>query len=104
MTDFDAILNLESEWEEEGRQAGEKEGKRQGVEQGREIGIQKGRDLGHELGYYAGCAECWLRLYDTQGSGGEEPVPSSAADESGDKPKARKVLEQGLGFDYGYCS
>ena len=32
---------------------------RAGILEGQTLGLEKGRELGHELGFYAGCAECW---------------------------------------------
>ncbi len=32
---------------------------RAGILEGQNLGLEKGRELGHELGFYAGCAECW---------------------------------------------
>jgi hypothetical protein len=59
---FDDILNIESQFIEQGQAEGRTDGRRSGLEEGRLVGLGRGFGIAKEIGFYYGCTVVWLGL------------------------------------------
>ncbi|KAL6042029.1 hypothetical protein QOT17_024633 [Balamuthia mandrillaris] len=60
--DFEALLDLEERFIDEGWAEGKRNAEQAGFQDGRGLGLSKGRELGEELGFYYGCVVAWSQM------------------------------------------
>ncbi|GAA5941666.1 ribosome biosynthesis protein LTO1 [Sporobolomyces koalae] len=68
-SDFDSLLDLESQFYAAGYDSGLPHGKLHGLFEGRELGREKSWELWEEIGYYEGMARLWKVILTKQGKG-----------------------------------
>lgn len=64
---FDSLLDLESQFYQQGFSSGFPHGELHGLFEGRELGKEKSFELWEEIGYYRGVAELWKLILKRQG-------------------------------------
>lgn len=66
-SDFDALLDLESQFYASGFNSGLPHGELHGLFEGRELGRDKSWELWEEIGYYQGVAQLWKAILKREG-------------------------------------
>ncbi|GAA5962185.1 hypothetical protein JCM3765_003891 [Sporobolomyces pararoseus] len=64
---FDSLLDLESQFYQQGFQSGFPHGELHGLFEGRELGKEKSFELWEEIGYYKGVAQLWKQILNKKG-------------------------------------
>jgi len=66
---------------------------RPGIFEGQNLGLDKGRELGHELGFYAGCAQCWS-AHRERGRGRERQIETMGKGEKQHEGSKKTICER----------